>query len=207
MKIELKKIEFHNALSEYAHAFNAKVYINGIYAGDAYNRGRDMVHSFDHKDDKGRQLLDEAELYCGKLAGETPEQIEEGRSFHFHLSKHVNDLVNNYRNQKEDAKYMRRINKAMIDSIVYGKTDGDVFMLRFKLPLKELLAHPTGPGILRDKIKNEVLAKLKDGNKVLNDNIPEAILKEAGLSVDQYNKPQNVQENTPAITQKSRNKI
>jgi antitoxin component of MazEF toxin-antitoxin module len=38
-------------------------------------------------------------------------------------------------------------------------------------------------------IKNRVLDQLKNGNRLLNTNIPESIVKAAGLKEDQYVKP------------------
>ncbi|KAA8476832.1 hypothetical protein F1649_19335 [Arcticibacter tournemirensis] len=51
------------------------------------------------------------------------------------------------------------------------------------------MSHPKGAEIISNSIAKNIFKELKDGVKVLNTNIPESILKRAGLFQEQYVKP------------------
>ncbi|MBB6108362.1 hypothetical protein HDF23_001097 [Mucilaginibacter lappiensis] len=72
--------------------------------------------------------------------------------------------------------------------------------IAFKRPLAEILGQPSGISAIRNTITNKVLPELTGGGKILNNNIPEKILIDAGLKPDQYLKldtPDNNKQRKP----------
>lgn len=69
----------------------------------------------------------------------------------------------------------------MLNGIVYGEPNRLFNSLSYSIPLVQVLAHPKDPQTILKIITDEVLPKLNDGNKLLNTNIPESIIKAAGL--------------------------
>ncbi len=77
----------------------------------------------------------------------------------------------------------------MEKGIVFGIAGESFTTLAFTTPFVKVLSHPKATEIIKNAIINKVLPDLKDGNIILNTNIPENILKEAGLKEEQYVKP------------------
>ena len=48
MKIEIKNIKHSPSLSEETNAFTADIYVNGVKAGSAMNRGHGGCTDYDH---------------------------------------------------------------------------------------------------------------------------------------------------------------
>lgn len=200
MKIELKSIYHSVQLSQETEAFTANLYINGVHAGYAQNEGHGGNTDYKAKDEKGRELIRQAEEYCKTLLQiEYPADKYMGAfSVDMDLEHFIDDLLNKFVEKKEMAKLNAKLNKAMLNSIVYGIPNRAVWSIAYKLPLVNVLAHPKGPQSVLQTIKDSILPKLKDGNKLLNTNIPESIIKAAGLKEEQYVKPtiQNIRYGT-----------
>lgn len=192
MKIELKNIQHSPSLSEETEAFTASLYINDTLAGYAKNTGQGGSTDYYHSDEKGRDLIREAEVYCLGL----PEKhfpagrFMEAFSIPMNLEHFIEDLLDKYLQAKENKKFDARINKAMVNGIVYGLPNDSASVVAFKMPLSQLLALPIGPDSIKKAIIKSVLPDLKPGEKILNTNIPEQILKDAGLKEGQYMAPQ-----------------
>lgn len=190
MKIELKNIHHSRQLSRETEAFSANLYINGYHAGYAENEGHGGATSYTHKDERGKELIREAEAYCEKLPPkEYPaDEHMEALSVDMNLEIYIDDLLFKHIQQKEMAKFDAKLKSAMEKGLVYG-VHGDYFMgISFSMPLAQVLAHPKGPEVIQKTIAEKVLPKLGEG-KILNTNIPEHILLDAGVKDGQYVKP------------------
>lgn len=202
MKIELKNIKHSPSLSEETEAFTANLYINEVLAGYAKNNGHGGSTDYYHADEKGRDLIREAEQYClGLPEKQYPAAYGmEAYSLKMNLEHFIDDLLSSHLQEKENKKFDNKINKAMINGIVYGLPNESVSIVAFKIPLSQLLALPVGPDSIKNAIIKSVLPDLKPGEKILNTNIPEQILKDAGLKEGQYMPPQKTV--APKQTQK-----
>lgn len=191
MKIELKSIYHSIQLSEETEAFTANLYINGVHAGYAKNEGHGGNTHYQAKDEKGRELIRQAEEHCKKLPPiEYPaDKYMEAFSIDMNLEHYIDDLLNKHLEKKETAKFNAKLDKTMLKGIVYGVPNQSFGAITFNLPLVQVLAHPKGPQTVLQTITDKILPKLKDGNKLLNTNIPESIIKAAGLKEEQYVKP------------------
>lgn len=195
MKIELKSIEYSKGLSEAMHAFTARLYVDEVYVADVRNRGKDVICTIDHRDEKGRLILAQAELYCTEQRGQEVLEERKTHGFSYNLNYYIDDLLDKHLQEKENTRFGNKINKAMETGVVYGDPEDAVNVIKFKIPINELLLHPEGPKILQQKIRDIAMPELKPGEKVLNSNIPETILKGAGLIESQYVKPEATPEN------------
>lgn len=191
MKIELKRIQHSPHLSEETEAFTANLYIQDVHAGYAKNNGHGGSTFYQAKDEKGKILIRQAEEYCKKLPpvsykGDNPKN---SFSWEMSLESYIDDLLNKHLEKKEIAKFNAKLNNTMLKGLVYGIPDQSYAGIIYKIPLVRVLATPLGPQIVLRDLKEKILPSLRDGNKLLNTNIPESIIKAAGLQADQYVKP------------------
>lgn len=189
MKIELKKIEYNARLSEETNAFSADLYIDGKKAGIASNRGHGGPTEYQGTSKEGDELIRKAEEYCKALPPHKYRSGDKEYSFDMDLELFIDNLLDTYLEQKELQKFRNKMEKSMEFSIVIGIPDKSFGTLSFKSPIDMILVHPRGPEILKDTIAGKVIPQLTEGKIVLNTNIPERILKEAGLKETQYVPP------------------
>lgn len=192
MKIELKNIKHSPSLSEETEAFTANLYIDGVLAGSASNRGHGGPTDYGHDNEAGKELIKKAEQYCKELPPTIYPASAGMKAFEvpMNLEHFIDDILGKHLEEKANQQFRKKMEKAMEMSIVVGIPDDSFGRLTFKSPIDMILVHPRGHDILRDAIKNSLLPNLKAGEKVLNTNIPESIFKAAGLSEDQYVKPE-----------------
>lgn len=186
MKIELKNIQHSERLSEETDAFAATLYIDGYKAGEASNRGHGGPTDYHAFNEKGRELIKQAEEYCKTLP---PVKFKAGNEEHelkMDLELYIGDLLEKHLQQKDLQKFRNKITKASANNIVIGIPDEAFRTLRLRYSIDLLLSHRNGPGLLKDFISNKVLPALEKNERVLNCNIPEQLLKDAGLKDGQY---------------------
>lgn len=186
MKIELKNIKVSEHLSEETNAFTANIYINGTHAGIASNHGTGGPTNYQPVSERGKQLIREAEDYCSKLPQEHFTHAGEEYSIEMNLEHFIDNLLEKNLQEKELQKFRYKIEKASENGIVFGVPDDSFKILGLKFPVGLLLVHPNGPQRLTDIIRTRVLPELKDGVVILNTNIPEKIMKDAGLTDNQF---------------------
>lgn len=190
MKIELRNIRFSEHLSEETNAFTANIYVNGVHAGAASNHGTGGPTDYYPVNENGKKLIREAEAYCAKLPPE--KYMMEGKEYTIDMSLeyYIDNLLSKNLEEKELKNFRKNIDKAMQGNIVIGIPDDSFKKLPLKFSIKHILTHlPDGEQKLKELIINKVLPHLKDGDIILNTNIPEKILKAAGLNEQQYVKP------------------
>ncbi|MET7000721.1 hypothetical protein [Chitinophaga defluvii] len=188
MKIELKSIDYNKSLSESAYAFAAKIYIDGKYIADVSNRGRDMVNTIEPIKPESVAVLKQAEKFCASHYGQR-QPAEQDLTAYLYLEQYVDALMLEHLNRKNDQKMDKEIKIRMLNGLVYGNKEGTCEIIRFKYSMQEILASSNGPEVLLQKLREEVLPELKKGDKLLNTNVPEALILQAGFKPDQYVKP------------------
>jgi len=199
MKIELKSIDYSKTLSEAAHAFTAKVYIDGVYVADAENRGRAILTDVSPRDKDGWQVLDQAEIYCKKLRGQPDPEKDITRGAYIFLGHYVDELVTAFLDKREDKRLESYVNKMMKRGLVYGNIKKEIHAIDFKMDMTEVLSIPLGHDVLKGKLQRQVIPNLKEGDRLLNTNVPEQLLLEAGLKKGQYVTPQFVDQPKPKL--------
>ncbi|RPD42959.1 hypothetical protein [Chitinophaga barathri] len=187
MKIELKSIHHSETLSEETNAFTAKVYIDGKFAAYARNDGRGEETNIQPKDHMDWDLIKQAEQYCKTLPPGTYEFGGEQHAYSMTLESVVDDLLEQHLSKKHQQKFDRKLAKAMESGIVFGTLEANsLSVIGFKMPIATLLTYPHGSDTIKQAIERNITGQFKEGEKILNTNIPEKILREAGLMENQY---------------------
>ncbi len=192
MNIELKNIKYYESFSEETLAFNANLYIEGKRAGIAKNDGRGGATYYMGDNKGGQELIRQAESYTKTLPDKHYPKDEYMKAFSIpmNLEHYIDDLLNDYLRKKDIEKIQKKVAKDMEKGIVFGKPNDNAWIVQtFSVPLKDVLTHPKGAEIISNSIAKSIFKELKDGVKILNTNIPESILKRAGLFVSQYVDP------------------
>jgi hypothetical protein len=192
MNIELKNIKHSPSLSEETNAFTANLYIDGKKAAYVKNDGQGGSTSYLAESKEVWDLIRRAENYCKSLPDKhyPKDEYSEGFSIKMNLENYIDDLLEAHLHKKELEKVEKKVLKDMEKGIVFGKPNDFSWIVQtFNVPLPNVLKHPRGAEIISNSITKSIIGELKDGVKILNTNIPESILKIAGLSNEQYIKP------------------
>lgn len=189
MKIELKSIQYSEKLSEETNAFSANLYIGGIKAGTASNRGHGGSTSYHADDQKGQKLIDDAEVYCRSLPSEKFSEGGRDHELKMDLELYIDNILGKYLQEKEMQKYQKKLEKAMEKGIVAGVPDSYFEVWPFTLPIEKILQHPKGPEMIKNVIIKNIIPVLTEGKIILNTNIPQKMLEESGLKKNQYIEP------------------
>ena len=165
MKIELKKIEFSERMSEETNAFTAELNINGKKVGHCRNDGRTDYNAYSPE---LRPVIAEAEAYCETL----PKVKFSNMEFDQSLESVIEQLLEDWLQAKEQKKLERK----MQTGILWGVPNAGTYTyLNYGMPLSGLAQ--TAPKTLQERI-NKIKADLKAGEVILNTN-----LQELGLNV------------------------
>ncbi|MBB5440656.1 hypothetical protein HDC92_004359 [Pedobacter sp. AK017] len=191
MKIELKNIKHFESGSEETECFTASLYIDGKNAGIAKNEGRGGPTHYMGDSLSGRELIRQAEAYCKTLPDKKypAEHGMEAFSVTMDLETFIDDLLIAHLLDKDLKKFRKQVENAAKKGIVFGIPDHSYMMQKFSIPLTDVLVHPAGRKVIVDSLAKTVFKHLKDGKMILNTNIPESYLREAGLFKEQYVTP------------------
>ncbi|WP_461789425.1 hypothetical protein [Pedobacter sp.] len=188
MKIELKNIKHSPSLSEETEAFTANIYIDDVLAGYASNRGHGGPTDYGHANEKGRELIKKAEEYCNGLPPTQYPATEnmEAFSVDMNLENYIDELLGKHLDQKILQQFRNQIKRAMEKSIVVGVPDQSFRQFSFKTPIAQILNHPRGHEVLASNIREGVIPKMKEGEMILNTNIPISVYAEAKIPENRY---------------------
>ena len=164
MKIELKKFQFFERMSEETNAFVADVYANGVKIAYAKNDGHGG-ETFYYPEPKNAKLLAEAEAYCKSL----PPTVYKGQGMggrdiviESNLVNVIDDLVCAAIKAKDDKKLEKKMEKAIMWGVKGGHSYTQVTFggkLLSQMPKERLQMYV-----------NEYKKKLKPNEVFLNTN-------------------------------------
>ena len=180
MQIELKNIKVAEHMSEETIAFTANLYVNNKKIAFVKNEGRGSCTDYQLYEQGDRPLLRQAEEYCKNLPPIVfPSAIPEGKSFELpmDLENFIDDLLDKHLQKKGLEKFHKKMAKHQEDSILFGIPDKQYNGLKFKKPIAEILQSEKGTQIIKDAIHKKILPKLKEGQSILNTNLPTELLK------------------------------
>lgn len=186
MKIELKNIKVSEFMSEETTAFSANLYVDGKHVAVASNHGTGGPTSYHPVNAEAIKTIRSAEDYCKKLPPEEHESAGQTYKLDMDLELYIDNLLTAHLEQKDLQRFRNKIDKAAVNGILYGVPDKSFQGIKLKLPIGTLLKQPNGPKQLGDLIRTKIIPELKDGDVILNQNIPVQVLKDAGLRSDQY---------------------
>ena len=183
MNIELKNVKHFPSLSQETEAFTASLYINGKHAGYAENTGHGGETNYYDKDAKGKELIKQAEEYTKSF--KKPDDPFTNMA----LEEKINDLLYDHLQKKDIEKFNKKLAKITDNGIAYGVPNHSYSYFTFNHSMEKFLSRNDGIEHIKNLIKNKIIPKLQPGQMILNTNIPEKILKEAGLNKQQYLEP------------------
>ncbi|MNL11812.1 hypothetical protein D3C87_1326620 [compost metagenome] len=188
MKIELRNIEYSERQSEETNCFIADLFIDGKLAGTTRNNGHGGSTDYFPTGPEGRKLIETAEEYCRSLPAEEHEYDGQQFTLDMDLELYIDKLLGDYLSSLEQKKTEAKMKKNILVS-----SDPGAYYGYFELghPIEALIATPKGKEYLLHTLR-AIVPQMKEQEKIINTNIPEQILKEAGLREDQY-MPQKLQ--------------
>jgi hypothetical protein len=163
MKIELKKVSINKTLSEETTCFTATVYIEGVLAGTANNRGNGGETSIHAANKFGLGLIKDAEAHCTTLPHDEFGPVS--------LEDVIDNLVEEEFKKKDQKALDARLKKDCTKGVCYGNAKTGYRMHFWKgMTIEQVLKHTQGRGALIKAISN-IKAQLKEGETILNTNL------------------------------------
>ena len=189
MDIQLKHLKFFRQLSRGTVCFEANVWVNGRKIGTAMNSGDGGASRFDldyPPSDTIKELYRDAKDYCEQLPDriiKVPAQFKvPGNEIKAKMDfiEYIDMLVDEAWEKEEENRINRFVSKAQVGSILFGDVDGSIFEIKLgtqkhRIKIEDLLNSDKGKEALKNKV-SEVKSKLKQGQKILNTNIPTDLL-------------------------------
>lgn len=172
MKIELKNIKYSERMSEETSCFDAFLHINGKKVAYVKNDGRGgMTHISELHADYW-EVVKQAQAHCrDNMKGITCP----GGSIPCTLDMHVDELFDQWLEQKNKEKFQKQIDKACESKILIG-TDTCYRVITLNKPVFWLLQSEAGKVQLTNFCTKTLPGLIKPGEKVLNKNLPADIL-------------------------------
>lgn len=167
MKIEVKNIRVNMAFSEETICFKADVYVNGkkvMYAENDGNGGMTNVHPYSIDDKVKYQDAVNYLIGIGK----------DEYSKTYPLEDLVDDVIDDYVNERERKKFLTKRNKDAEKYLVIYKDDEYSYskINWGKYTIEQLLKVDNG----RKAIRNSIVKYRDMGYKIYNTNIPSELL-------------------------------
>lgn len=182
MKIELKRIQFIERLSEETNCFVADLHINGKKIGLASNRGDGEVTVYEPNKKDDRLIMNQAASYCEGLPPEKGVFDGEHLEFKMDLSTFIDGLVNRFMAAKALRAFSRKLQIRTGKKIMYGEPDPGFLVLRFNRPFVDVINFNIWKEELVENIHNTVKPVRLGGKVYYVTDMPADICKEAGLS-------------------------
>ena len=170
MIIELKSFKHYQKLSDETYCFTANIYVNGIKCGTAENRG--IGGETDYSSDRrmgSDELIKQAEQYCLGLPSETLVMGERTITLNMNLCNYIDNFVDGLVKAKYKEKDAQKLRKEMLSGILIGD-DEKYAKIGFKIPISDVMAKH--PEYFQKTLKEMLVKHGKNGNRLLNTNIP-----------------------------------
>ena len=175
MQIELKNVKIAEHLSEETTAFTADLYVNSRKIAFVKNEGQGGSTHYQLYKKEDTPILRQAEEYCKSLPpaiyDDTPTK---GQTLT--LPMDLENFIDAMLNVHLMEKFKKKMEKHQEDSILYGIAGTQYYRLKFLKPIAEILKLPNGIEVLRKNIQEKILPKLKEGESILNTNLPPELM-------------------------------
>lgn len=181
MEIELKKITYNAQLDD--DAFLANLILDGEKAGTVTRKdGKTQYYA---TEEAGMDLITKAEEYVKKLPAEKKLVDGKEQAIKQTLADKIDGLFASYLAGIEQKKFDRKVQLIQKRNIVVGESGRYMRTIPTKA-LINLLVQGNNKVVISDILAKKVIPTLTEKEIILNTNIPEGLLKEAGLKEGQY---------------------
>lgn len=192
MIVKLKNIYVCDELSEQSAAFQAELYVNNIKAGVAENKGQGGPTQYIAQSEEGRKLLRDAEEWCkGRPPFICNDILVDEQPFAIPITLELilDQQLADYLRVLDERRLHRKMASDMEDGILFGLPGTGYSKLSFKVPLTTVLAGEAGAKLLQSLLHDKVLPQLRDGEKILNTNLPIEVLAKLNVPDDKIVRP------------------
>ncbi|MDR3712369.1 MAG: hypothetical protein P4L51_06110 [Puia sp.] len=184
MNIKLNAIRISERLSRSSTAFEAVLWIDGVKVAKVGNYGQAGPHYYIFFNDAVRELMKKADAWCSTLPPKTYPAMWPAKTpltIPMSLETMIDGIIFEYQTQQDLLQFRAKMEKHMRSSILFGFPDKSYLRLKYTIPLAILCHHQKGIEILKKDIHTKVVPLLKEGQKILNDNIPAEVIDALGL--------------------------
>ncbi|MFC6100833.1 hypothetical protein [Olivibacter domesticus] len=188
MKIEVKDICYQQPHPKARLSFLGQLYINDTHVGACMNSGLNFPTRYTPKDENAATLIGQAEAYCKRGPFRWINGGKHGTSTILPNDLHftIDDEVYRFVRENERAKLIKI---EQIDAIVVGTSRDLRLVYVFPERIDEILSKKSQWDDFAETLREKVLPRMEEREKLLNNNIPEIILQKAGLQQSQYTQP------------------
>lgn len=184
MNIELKNIIYEPELSRISNYIETDLYIDSYRAAGVRDNGMGGAYLFTPYSPKGTELLEAAKNYCLNHQEVLMQRylIEPLDKDPITLDDLISDLVDRHITKQLLTEHQLEMERHMSGNLIYGEP-GKLLYHRVMLPgpLTGLLTRKRGIAMLQEKVRERILPRLKDGDKILNSNISANALRLIGI--------------------------
>lgn len=198
MKIELRNIRLNEDMNFDSFFFTAQLYVERKKVATVVDDGMGSGYRYENIEPENRLLFHNAEQYVKSLASSA--KSNDPLSVHNKFDDFISQLLCDHIDRLDKRELVAIIRKG----IAYGDGLTGYRFVKFFNPVADLLKTSQGISTIEWALRQKVLPKIKPGEKILNRNIPEDIIKRVGFSEDQYTIPDNQQKAPEKIANKSR---
>jgi hypothetical protein len=189
MKVRLHKIYVSEELGIDSVAFHADLYINGTRVGTAENIGDGQATIYGGTTEESRRLIKEGEEWCKCLAPLTSRFIlidNKPISISMNLGLFIDNLIAEHVAELDKRRYQKKMELDMVDAVLFGSPEPEIRYRSHKLmvSIPTILTKDLGIMALQALIHEKILPDLKDGEKILNTNIPYDLLMKMEIPAD-----------------------
>jgi len=191
MKIQLKNIYISEELSVETTAFMADLHIDHLHVGKASNKGVGET-IYTGTTEEGKKLIGEAEQWSSTLPPYVNKDfVVDNKPFSFPMTLEllIEGLVADHVQEMEKRVIRRKMDREMEQAILFGDIDKGYQTIRFQATIEAILKKDSSTRMLYAVIQEKVLPFLKDGEKILNTNIPGDMFEKLGVSAAQIVRP------------------
>lgn len=181
MEVELRRIAYNPRLDE--NSFAANLFVNGDKVATV-NRKNGVIQYYPLNEDTA-QVVTQAEEHFKMLPGE--KKVIDGKEqlAKQNLSSHIDGLFAEHLANIERKKFDKKVELLAKRNIVIGEP-GIYWRTHAMNGAVDVLNKGAGKELLIETLAKKVLPSMRESEIILNKNISAEILKEAGLSENQY---------------------
>lgn len=181
MEVELRRIAYNPRLDE--NSFAANLFVNGDKVATV-NRKNGIIQYYPLNEDTA-QVVTQAEEHFKKLPGE--KKVIDGKEqlTKQNLSNYIEGLFAEHLANIERKKFDKKVELLAKRNVVIGEP-GIYWRTHAMNGAVDVLNKGAGRDLLVETLAKKILPNMRENEIILNKNIPVEILKEAGLSEQQY---------------------
>ncbi|MFC6100831.1 hypothetical protein [Olivibacter domesticus] len=180
MKIEVKNILFPAPKKGGSSlSFRAKLYINDVHVAACINYGRGEPTILLKKGTPCLPLILQAQLHCAHIQPSRTNQNMAYTGELPHLRAFIDERVHNFYQHLQ--KFQQAVTALQKESIVIGIPGKNLTTVLFPSPIQRMCNNFLEWQQLTVLLLTQVLPKMKEGELILNTNIPKVVLVQAGL--------------------------